>query len=213
MKRIFFLLMFSLAWSPSRLLAQGNTGIDIALERKANEERFARLNSQVEKLVETQELLLQHNAGLRRDLESLANELRKVKEENQRARANLVPRDEYRTYLEKFTQEIEKKRQEDKDLILKTIKKLEAPVTPPSEPKGSSDQEVFLNTTEVEVSPGVTLLEILNEANKKAKEQGRGLITLDQIKKANLNLNPDRIRVGQKILIPIPPKNSVTSKK
>jgi TolA-binding protein len=207
MKRILLFLTAGSVWFSCNLMAQGNDAIEAALERKANEERFNRLNKQVADLQETQELLLQRLARMEQRLESLGREIDKTKEENLRSKANLVTRDEFKTYVDKL-QEIDRKREADNELIRKSLNALaKLPATLAPEPKSTVDPEAASDTRPYKVQQaGETLGDIRVAWNNKFKEEGRRSISLDQIKKANPNLNPDKIRVGQTILIPVPPK-------
>jgi LysM repeat protein len=111
-------------------------------------------------------------------------------------------------------QEIDKKRQEDRELILKEIAKL-GKVSIPSSGRRSTPN-VTTNTTttavgssppaggkengyEYKVAAGDTLMIIA----KAYRDQGIK-VTAEQILKANPGLDPKSLKVGQKIFIPAP---------
>ena len=51
---------------------------------------------------------------------------------------------------------------------------------------------------------GDTLSGIISAYNAELKKAGKPSITLEQVKKANPKMNPDRVPVGREILIPVP---------
>jgi len=107
-------------------------------------------------------------------------------------------------------QEIDKKRQEDRDLILKEIEKLgkaggspavhkSTPTASTAPATGGSNAGGKENGYEYKVVAGDTLSIIA----KAYRDQGIK-VTSDQILKANPGLNPNSLKVGQKIFIPAP---------
>jgi LysM repeat protein len=107
-------------------------------------------------------------------------------------------------------QEIDKKRQEDRELILKEIGKLgkvagsssgrkPTPTVTTNSATGGSNPGGKENGYEYKVSAGDTLLIIA----KAYRDQGIK-VTSDQILKANPGLDPKNLKVGQKVFIPAP---------
>jgi LysM repeat protein len=110
-------------------------------------------------------------------------------------------------------QELAKKQQADNDLILKEIGKLGKVSGSSSSPVHKSTPSVTTNAAaggstaggkesgyEHKVAAGDTLLSIA-----KAYRDQQGIkVTSDQILKANPGLNPNTLKVGQKIFIPAP---------
>ena len=108
-------------------------------------------------------------------------------------------------------QEIDKKRQADKDLILKEIEKLgkvgsgptsghkPTPVFTTTRPQSGGPAPVRKKGYEYKVPAGDTLWTIA----KAYRDQGIK-VTTDQILKANPGLDPNSLKVGQKIFIPAP---------
>ena len=205
MKFSLSLLILCLAWMPGRLSAQ-NAAADAALERKANEERFTRLNATVANVLDTQEVLQQRLSELEKRLHSLGQEINKLKDDSSRANTRQVTREEFSALVEKL-KEIDKKREEDKKLILETIKDLaKVPVPAPTHPKPSVETSDVGETVDYIVKKDEFLYQIIAAYNELYAKQGRGRITLEQVKKANPDLNPNKIREGQPIRIPVPAK-------
>lgn len=109
-------------------------------------------------------------------------------------------------------QEIDKKRQADRELILKEIEKLgkagsspvvrrSTPTVTTNPPPGGASAGGRENGYEYAVQRNDTLSIIV----KAYREQGIK-VTTDQILKANPGLNPNSLKVGQKIFIPAPAK-------
>ena len=105
--------------------------------------------------------------------------------------------------------EIDKKRQEDRDLILKEIEKLgktngssghkSTPTVTTNTATGSPTTNDKESGYQYKVAAGDTLSIIA----KAYRDQGIK-VTKDQILKANPGLNPNNLKVGQKIFIPAP---------
>lgn len=204
MKPLHYLLLAGVVLMPSRALAQ-NSAAD-ALERKANEERLSRLNATVTSLSDTQEVLRSRITELEQRVSSLSRELSKAKEETVHANTRQVTREEFNALVASL-KEVEKKREEDKKLILDSIKDLaKLPAPAPAHPRPSVERADVGETVDYEVQEGNLLIQIIAAYNKKFAEQGRGRITLEQVKAANPELNPNKIIPGKVIKIPVPPK-------
>lgn len=172
----------------------GNTAAAVA-DREAAEERYRRLNAAVEDLLAAQ-------ATLQRKISALAEELRDLREDQSKATSQAVTREEWRRLAEKV-QTIEEKRLEDRKKILDELEKLlkapaPVPATPPPSsppPKSQNSDEKFYRHV---VEPRQTLSEILQAY----REQGVK-VTLKDVEEANPGLNPNRLKVGQEVLIPM----------
>ncbi len=166
-------------------------------DRQYSEERYKRLNSAVEDLQASQ-LILQKR------ISALVEELHSMREQQAKSAQNYPSREDLKKLWERI-QELDRKREEDKKLILEEIRKLAvtpAPSPEPVEKKNSlpepapaGPQKVY----EYEVKPGDTIAAIV------AAYQQNGIkVTLDQVLKANPNLKPKSLRPRQKVIIPVP---------
>jgi len=170
----------------------------------ATEERLNKQSGQIEDLIAAQKDLKQRITALTRELEN-------VREQSAKPSANYAAADDLR-HLAEAVKEVDRKRLEDYDKIhaelLKLGKTLSTPVAPikkaaptnavdtPPADKGGSPQKGF----EYTIEPNDTLSVIVQAYREKNIK-----VTIDQILKANPGLNPNRLKVGQKIFIPAPP--------
>lgn len=191
MKRFCIFCMMLLLWG----------GFDTRGQDAATEERLNRLNGLVQDLIEDK-------AIQKRQIESLTREVQTLREQMARPTSNFASQEDLRKLAEKL-QEVDRKREADKELILKEFEKLvklvgsspggrkppTAPVTPPPAPGGEGK---FFEYT---VNQGDTLSAIMQAY----RDQGVK-VTLKQILDANPGLVPERMPVGQKIFIPAPDK-------
>jgi LysM repeat protein len=182
MKRI-FILLFALGVAAS-LHAQ-----DAAVE-----ERLNKLSGQVEDLLAAQ-------AVQQKRLAELAKELADLREQQNHPNTAYATAEDLKRLAEKI-QELDGKREADKELILREIEKLgkTAVVAKPvvaaaSQPAGND------NGYEYVIQPNDTLSAIV-----KAYRQKKIKVTVDQILKANPGLDPKHLQLGQKIFIPAPSK-------
>ena len=208
MKRISLLCLACFAWWPCLAPAQNNAAAD-ALARANDEERYNRLKSRLDGIEDTQGVLLTRYNKLERQIESLAREIQELKDKSARSGANYVTREELNRYV-KDLQELDKQRQADKELFLKSFKDLaKIPVVPHSpDPKPAGDpSKPAMETGPYTVKTGDgSLGAIVAAFNARYAKEGRGSITVSQVEKANPKLAPNKIFVGQTINIPIPPK-------
>ncbi len=107
--------------------------------------------------------------------------------------------------------EVDRKREEDKQAIAEEIRKsmgaLEktlaashAPSKPTPEPEPPADGKGFVYT----IHPGDNLSLIIKTYNDDFKSKGLKPITLKQAEEANPDVDWNRLKVGQKIIIPRP---------
>jgi len=192
MKRILvwlFILSFSLAAARAQ---------DDATQQQIN-----KLNGQVQDLLDAQAVQAKRIDALEKEIA----ELRDKSGGSSVAQGDLQK-------LADQVQEIDKKRQADRELILKEIEKLgkaggssgsghKSPPTATTTPTASSSASPGgkENGYEYAVQRNDTLSTIV----KAYREQGIK-VTTDQILKANPGLNPNSLKVGQKIFIPAPAK-------
>jgi LysM repeat protein len=195
MKRILvwlFILSFSLA--PAR--AQ-----DDATQQQINE-----LNGHIRDQQETLD-------AQKKRIDALEKEISELRDKSNGSGANPGANPDDLQKLADQVQELAKKQQADNDLILKEIGKLGKVSGSSSSPVHKSTPSVTTNAAaggstaggkesgyEHKVAAGDTLLSIA-----KAYRDQQGIkVTSDQILKANPGLNPNSLKVGQKIFIPAP---------
>jgi hypothetical protein len=168
------------------------------------EESFKSITTAIEGLVTSQ-------ASLQKRLSALERDLAQLREEIAKRPSNVVTRDELKPFEEKLI-EFNKKREDDKRLILDKLEQL-AKIPPPVAPlhrsapapngadkadKPDKPEKGY----EYEVRPGDTLSTIV------AAYRQQGIkVTQDQVLKANPNLKPERLLPRQKIFIPDPAQN------
>ena len=166
-----------------------------SLDARAIREDYRRLQSQLE------DLLMAHNA--------LKSELSKLRSEVQLLRAKTATKDTAtatRDDLEglvKSIREVDRKRVQDKDLILKEMKALLR-----SGSSGARTTKTSPNpkkSFEHTVQKDETISAIIAAYNADLKSQGaKKRITLKSVLDANPKLNPRTMRIGQRLFIPDP---------
>ena len=194
MKRIFFFLI--------ALSLCGGRGL--RAEDAATEERLNKLNGLVQDLLEDK-------AHQRKQIESLSREIQNLREQVSKPTGNYASQDDLRTLARKV-QEIDQKRVEDYERIVKKIEKLGETLASPTSGKkpkpkpepvdnagagGATPEKGFEHT----VASGDTLSTIAQAYKEKGIK-----VTVDQILKVNPGLVPEKMKVGQKIFIPAPEK-------
>lgn len=191
MKRLLFhSLLFAAIYATNSvaLLAQGAT-----LEARALRENNQRLQSQLNDLLEA------FNA-LKTELNKVQSEVRQLRAKLGARNPNLVTRSDLEE-LAKSVREIDRKRVQDKDLILKEMKGLLRSKPSIPKPKATDSQKGFDHT----VQSGETISAIISAYNAELKRQGTTKrITLKSVLTANPNLNPRTMRIGQSLFIPDP---------
>ena len=191
MKRLLFhSLLFTAIYATNSvaLLAQGAT-----LEARALRENNQRLQSQLNDLLEA------FNA-LKTELNKVQSEVRQLRAKLGARNPNLVTRSDLEE-LAKSVREIDRKRVQDKDLILKEMKGLLRSKPSIPKPKATDSQKGFDHT----VQSGETISAIISAYNAELKRQGATKrITLKSVLTANPNLNPRTMRIGQSLFIPDP---------
>ena len=193
MKRLFLLTSFFatiylLETSPG--MAQGPS-----LDARAIREDYRRLHSQLE------DLLMAHNS-LKSELSKLQVEMRLLRAKTATKDNATATRDDLEG-LAKSIREVDRKRVQDKDLILKEMKTLLR--------SGSSAGKVTKNSPDSkksfkhEVQKNETISAIIAAYNTDLKNQGaKNRVTLKSVLDANPNLNPRTMRIGQTLFIPDP---------
>lgn len=221
MKR--FLFIGLLATSAMTPFAQDAAAI--AAQREAAEfER--RMVSRMEELIQANNVQQRRIGELRDEVAALRRQLTELENKFRLSQNNAVTGNDLRKAYDKMA-EMEKARTADKELILDQMKKLKeiasqppvvitqpAPVvntpkpTPKPEEKGKErepEPEFAGEYYPYKIKSGDTLSAIISAYNATLKEQGKGAVTLDQVKKANPKINPNNLIVGRELKIPVPP--------
>ncbi len=195
MKRLF---MFTLLTAVYLFQSASSLAQRPSLDTRAIREDYRRLQNQLE------DLLVAHNA-LKTEVSKLRSEVRLLRTKT----ATKDPTTANRADLEglaKSIREVDRKRVQDKDLILKEMKALlrsgsigtrtTKPPKPPHNPQKGFDHTV---------QAGETISAVIAAYNDELKSQGaKKRITLKSVLDSNPNLNPRTMRIGQPLFIPDP---------
>ncbi|MGA9779218.1 MAG: LysM peptidoglycan-binding domain-containing protein [Verrucomicrobiia bacterium] len=183
--------------------------VTVRAQDDAAQQQIDKLSGQIQDLQATQLEQSKHIQALEKAINDLQGQL------NQPAGDTANPDDLKK--LAEQVQEIDKKRQEDNDRVLKELERLEkslgatpsshksspdiSPDTTPTSTRGhpSANTSGPQNGYDYTIQRGDTLLAIA----KAYRAQGIR-VTTDQILKANPGLDPKTMKVGQKIFIPAP---------
>ena len=190
------LLLFVLIWGASYLVQPATTvAQDASLETRALREDYRRLQSQLADLLEA------HNA-LKSELSKLRTELRQFRAQTSTKDPTAVNRSDLEG-LAKSIREVDRKRVQDKDLILTEMQAfLRTGTTVHKPPAVAPRSEKGFDHI---VEEGQTISAIIAAYNAKLKEQGtKKRITLKSVLDSNPNLNPRTMRIGQSLFIPDP---------
>ncbi len=190
--------------SQSPLHAQNPAAEAAAAQER--EERYQKLRAGIDDLQSAQATLQKRIGELSDEIQSVRRESEKSADKNA---GKFVTRDELRN-LTDTVREIDRKREEDKKLILDEIRKLaNTPVTlPEAPPKRAAKPDpapdavadappMPKNGYTYVVKDKDTLAAIVN-----AYRQNGVKVTVDQVLKANPKLKPKSMSVNQKIFIP-----------
>lgn len=186
--------------------APANPAAAVAAKEGADE-RYERMSADVQALQAA-------NEALQNKINQIAAELQELRNQQSQAASSSGVQDQLKILADKIT-EVDRKRQEDKEAISEEIRKsmsgLErslaaspapsraAPaVTAESAPAAAEKGFLYV------VQSGDSLSVIVKSYNADFKSKGMKTITLKQAKDANPKVDWDRLRVGQKIIIPRP---------
>jgi len=175
---------------PATTLAQGSS-----LETRALREDYRRLQSQLADLLEA------HNA-LKSELSKLRTEVRQLRTQAATKDPAAVTRSDLES-LAKSIREVDRKRVQDKDVILKEMQAFLRSGPTGAKPPAPAPRSEKGFTHIVEANQ--TISAIVAAYNAKLKAQGvTKRITLKSVLDANPNLNPRTMRIGQSLFIPDP---------
>jgi TolA-binding protein len=201
---------FVLALCASTLLrSHGQDTNAAALERRNAEERYRILSDKIGNIEETQNTLLKRHQRLQDQIETLASDIRKIKEDYARGSINLVTSDQLKSLVDKL-QEVDRKREADKELFLKSFRDL-AKLPPPqgqasegSAPKQTTPGEAPEGYWTYKVKKDDTLTAILAGYNTEVEAQGFERVTLDRLRDANPKLRTRNYPLeGETLKIPM----------
>jgi len=161
-------------------------------------EKLNRLAGQVEDLQTAQMAMQKQISELVRELDVLRDQVSKAPS------ADTIRAEVSR--MEARLKQVEQQCAADRELILKEIEKIAAAKSRPVQPsqpqrpaQASPSQPTEMKGYEYVVQPGDTLSAIIA-----AYRQNNIKVTVEQVLKANPGLDPNKLRVGQKIFIPAP---------
>lgn len=199
------------------IFAQTASSESAVIDKQASEERYKRMSADMEQLQEA-------NAALQKKIDSLEERLSKMSEEITKAsnKDNTGSlRDDLKLLRDKI-QEVDKKRESDKQVISDEIKKsiaeIERAVVKANSaratvvhdrPAATAAADTTTSTTSDKnysytIQEGDTLSAIVVAYNKKFQSEGMKKISMKKVQDANPAVNWNRLRVGQKIVIPAP---------
>ena len=179
--------------APLRAQEANSNAAAVALKEET-EERIKRLTATLEDSIATQ-------AAQQKKISVLAEEIRNLRDENNKAASKTVTKEEFHSLAEKL-KESERQREADKKLIMEELAKLaKAPaVTPTPEitkPKIDIDGPVPDKGYEYAVVAGDTLSSIVAAYRKAGVKTTQALV-----EKANPKVSWTKLKIGQKIFIP-----------
>ncbi len=167
----------------------------------ATQERLDKMAGQIQDFLDNQKSLQQQLSQISKEVSALREQMANQPREDWATAADLKR-------LADGVREIDKKRIEDNERIRTEISKLGKLLAsaPASRPRVSHDEETKEKEPskpeaglEYVVQPGDSLSLIVQACREKGIK-----VTMDQVRKANPKLNPEKLLVGQKIFIPQP---------
>jgi hypothetical protein len=191
------------------LIAQGDASRAAAIaDREGAEERYRRLNTAVEGMLGAQ-------AEQQKRLDALAAELGRMRTDTARAGSDYVTRSELNE-LVKTIQEIDRKREADRRVILEELETLGKSLAdlikgpgrraePPPTPKATSASPSYQEFVEHTLQPRETIWALVTAYNEEYRAQGKRT-SEKLVLEANPRIRPEALQVGQKITIPLVPR-------
>jgi peptidoglycan hydrolase CwlO-like protein len=213
MKRVFILSAIPILLLRLPVTAQdaastpARTAAAIAAKEDA-EERYKRLAADLQ-------AVQSDNEALHAKITALEEEIQTLRAAQARPADNSAIQDELKR-LAQTIQEVDNKRQNDKEVISEEIRKsiggleqsLRSAPAPAhvsgAKPSAVPDSPASDKGYSYTIQEGDTLAAVVNAYNADFKSKGMKTITLKQAKEANPNVDWNRLRVGQKIVIPRP---------
>lgn len=210
MKRVLMVLIAFTLLSPAVSHAQSPEAAAAIANKQAEEERYRRLASQLEDL----QAVLQQQA---KKIEELTTQLASLREEHAKRDGKTASLDAL-SQLANDIQEVDKKRMADSKLIRDELAKILKAVSEatPASAGGRRKPPMELkvqSATEGDVKDAANSQKVYEYIVQKddtlsaivAAYRAQGVkVTLDDVLKANPGLEPTRMTIGQKIIVPIP---------
>jgi LysM repeat protein len=189
MKRFSFFLAAAMLVVPAALRAQ-----DAAVE-----ERLEKLSGQIKDLNEAKD-------AQNKRIEEIAKGLRELQDQQSRPNGSYASQEDVKRLAQNL-QEIDRKRREDNELILKQIEALgktlkaptQNPAPPPRTETSAPPKAKPENGYEYVIKENDKLITIAKAYNDQGVK-----VTVKQILDANPGLKPETMKIGQKIFIPQP---------
>jgi TolA-binding protein len=184
---------------------------------QVDQEEFRRLQGEVADLRDAKAADQRRINELSRKIDQLQSALRESNEKHTLKLGDAVTRDDLKKIIDQIV-EVDKKRAEDRNVILDQFEKLAKVVADPRggnvrSPRGKEKEKAEEKPTQIEgtfieykVKDGDIFSLILQNFNVALKDEGRPTITTADVKKVNPKLDLSRIYVGQTILLPVPDK-------
>jgi LysM repeat protein len=204
-----FALMALLFSIPLQSRSQGNAEIVEELKRLAGE---------VADLREANAAHTRRMTQMQKEIDNLREALRESHEKSVTKMGDFATREDLKKIMDNV-RDVDQRRESDKKVILEEFEKLGRTLSQPNDRSTSrKSQKEKEKEPEREPGPiegtflpykvkdGQRLSDIVKEYNGALKEQSRPSITIEQVKRANPKMNPNKILVGQEILLPVPDK-------
>jgi len=160
----------------------------VPAEEAATQEQLDRLRAEVTALQTA-------NVDLQKRLTDVLKELQELKTQTSKPTGSYAGADDVKQLAEAI-KEVDRKREADRELILGELKKLSKVAAAPTAVERSAPAE---RGYEYVVQQDDTISAIVKAYNEKGVK-----VSTDDVLKANPNLKPTSMRVGQKIFIPNP---------
>ena len=181
-------------------------------------EELKRLAGEIADLREANTSQNRRMAQMQREIDSLRQALQESHEKSVTKMGDFATREDLKKIMDNV-RDVDQRRESDKRVILEEFEKLGRTLGQPTDRSSArksqkeKEKEPEKEPTPIEgtflpykVKDGQRLADIVKEYNGALKEQGRPSITIEQVKRANPKMNPNKILVGQEILLPVPDK-------
>ncbi|MCF7669533.1 MAG: LysM peptidoglycan-binding domain-containing protein [Verrucomicrobia bacterium] len=176
--------------------AQDETGRRTAAEiarQNATEQRFQRLDASIEDILAAIAAQQKRINSLEEKISQLRSDIETLKDKTTKLDSRYATRGDV-DKLAKALEELDKQRAKDKEVILKELEELAKAPPVEFQPTETSQK---MRGYEYVVKKGDTLSAIVEAYRNEGVK-----VTVDQVVDANPNLNPDVLKIGQKIFIP-----------